>query len=61
MTNSIKTLAVGTASVTGIEVVSDIPTDPSFYTDLFKILLQLVIAIITLFKFFKDNKNKNGN
>jgi hypothetical protein len=47
-------------SVGGIEIIHSIPTDPSFYSELFKLLLQLIIAIISIIKLLKSNKNKDN-
>lgn len=51
------TLVTGTAGVTGIEVVDQIPPiDQNGTSEIIKLGLQVVIAIITLFRFRKQKK-----
>lgn len=53
------TLATAVSGMIGIEVVNQVPTDPTFYSELFKILLQIIIAIISLFKLLKSQKDES--
>lgn len=51
------TLITGTAGVTGIEVVDQIPPiDGNGTSEIIKLGLQVIIAIITLFRFKKAKK-----
>lgn len=61
MSAKITTALTSITGIAGIEVAHNIPLDPSFYTELFKILLQIVIAIITLIKLLKSKKSGNNS
>lgn len=61
MSSKLSTILASVTSIGTIEVVNSIPTDPSFYTELFKLLLQIIIAIVTIFKLLKKQKNEGND
>jgi hypothetical protein len=58
--DKISILATAAFGTGGIEIIHSIPTDPSFYSELFKLLLQIIIAIISIIKLVKSNKKRDN-
>ena len=57
MTNN---LVVGTVGVAGIEVTQQLPSDGTTIIEVSKIAMQIVIAVVTLWKMIFDEKGKKN-
>jgi hypothetical protein len=49
---------IGISGIGGIQLLDVIPTDPTSISDILKIVGQLVIGIVTLWKMLKKNSEK---
>jgi hypothetical protein len=58
MNSKLNTILTVLAADGAIEVTNLIPFDPTFYSELFKLLLQIIIAIIGILKLLKKDDKK---